>query len=483
METDEVWEGIMYDLKNIDLGKDEAEQDNRLKEYFLKTSYYEAAINGTKTIIIGRKGSGKSAIFSSLEEELEIQGTLVVTITPDQYSWGTLKEYREAGITLEQAHTNAWKLTLLSSIIWKLYTEKKISPKSKLSEFIKYMNDSFKPDIDNAFHNFSSKVMNILGKVKTQWVSFDWGDSATTPLRIIEEITNILVNEWPAGVQIRILIDRIDDCWDASEGSKNLIIGLLKASNSLNAIFNSKTTITVFIRSDIYSNLYFHDQDKLRQYEATLFWNAEELKSIVTERVRVSLNLSNSIDSNEIWNNLFSKKLYRSKASAEKYIIDRTFKRPRDIISFVRFSLEVAIKNNSTFIEPVDTRISEEENYSHSKYKDLIIEYEKQRPYIKNLLDSLSGTLHKQSKEQLMNNLEAFKNSYRLEDQPLQLLRYMFEMGVIGVKRQGRAGIRQRGGAKFYYYYDDTSINPLSYTEFYVHPSLRHYLNITESRG
>lgn len=57
----------MYDLTKIDLGKDEAEQDQRLREYFLKTSNYKNALSGIKTIVIGRKGSGKSAILLSCE--------------------------------------------------------------------------------------------------------------------------------------------------------------------------------------------------------------------------------------------------------------------------------------------------------------------------------------------------------------------------------------------------------------------------------
>lgn len=63
-------EGFTYDLSKIDLGKDEAEQDQRLQEYFLKTSNYMNALAGTKTIVIGRKGSGKSAIFALMQVEL-----------------------------------------------------------------------------------------------------------------------------------------------------------------------------------------------------------------------------------------------------------------------------------------------------------------------------------------------------------------------------------------------------------------------------
>ncbi len=164
------------------------------------------------------------------------------------------------------------------------------------------------------------------------------------------------------------------------------LVGLLKAANQINAAFERKVVVTVFLRSDIYDNLFFDDQDKLRQYEEVLTWDSSRLKEVVTERVRTSLGLGDRPTSDEIWANLFSEKPYRSRASAEKYVIDRTFKRPRDIISFVRLALEGAIAAKHDRIEPVDVRLVEEEKYSQSKFKDLVIENQKQYPYIKALL-------------------------------------------------------------------------------------------------
>jgi hypothetical protein len=475
-------EGFTYDLSKIDLGKDEAEQDQRLQEYFLKTSNYRNALAGTKTIVIGRKGSGKSAIFALMQVELEESGALVIPITPDQYSWSALKDYEEKGILPEQAHTNAWKLTLLSSVVWKLNESNLVSESSKLIKYYKYMKDAYVPTSDG-FFNIVEKIKKILSGVKTQWVSFDFGETGTvaTPLKVTEELKALLHAEWPQGKQVRILIDRLDDSWDASEKSQHLIIGLLKAANELNAAFAGKIIVTVFLRSDIYDNLFFDDQDKLRQYEETLYWNLDDLKAVVCERVRVSLDIR-GINNDEVWENLFSSRPYRSRASAEKYIIDRTFKRPRDIISFVRFAIEEAVRTGHSVIEPMDTRLAEEEKYSQSKYKDLIIEYQKQFPYTRNLLDSLSGSLHKLSRDALMVRLEKFIEHEQLSEQPVQILRQLFIWGVIGVKRQGRAGIKQRGGAHFVYYYDDPSVNPLTFNDYYIHPSLRHYLNISEKR-
>ncbi len=472
----------MYDLKKIDLGNDEAEQDARLEEYFLRTSYYKNAMNGSKTLVIGRKGSGKSAIFILLEKDIKNAGNMVIKITPDQYSWSALKDYKEIGILPEQAHTNAWRLTLLSAIVWKLNEEMLINDKSKLTSYYRYMRDAYIPE--SWFLNIVEKSKKLLKGIKTNWVSFDFGgtSSVSTPLRIIDEVQALLKNEWPTGMMIRILIDRLDDSWDASQESINIIIGLLKAANSINTALSGKVIVTVFLRSDIYDNLFFDDQDKLRQYEELLLWNEEELKAIVTERIRVSLKLSSKTRPSEIWSNLFSTKPYRSKASPEKYIIDRTFKRPRDMISFVRFALENAIKTGHTFIEPEDTRLAEEEKYSQSKVKDLIIENQKQFPFVNDLINSFSGSLHKINVDDLKTRIEHFINHHKLSEDANTILRLLFIWGAIGIKKQGRAGVKHRGGAHFFYYYDDPSINPLAERTFFIHPALRHYLNISEKR-
>lgn len=474
----------MYDLNRIDLGNDEAEQDTRLEEYFLRTPFYENAMNGSKTLVIGRKGSGKSAIFILIDKEIRRTGNMVITITPDQYSWSALKDYKESGILPEQANTNAWRLTLLSAIVWKLNEEKLIKEKSKLTSYFKYMNDAYIPKKETWFLNLIEKGKSLLSGIKTQWVSFDFGEtsSVSTPLRIVDETQALLQKEWPTGKIIRILIDRLDDSWDASPESIYTIIGLLKAANLINTAMSGKAIVSIFLRSDIYDNLFFDDQDKLRQYEELILWSQEDLKAVVAERVRVSLNLPSGTSSAEIWSNLFSSKVYRSKASADKYIIDRTFKRPRDMISFVRFALEQTLKNQHSVIEPEDTRIAEEEKYSQSKFKDIVIENQKQFPYVKKLLDSLSGSLHQISSDDLRERIASFIRQHQLKEDTISILRLLFVWGVIGIKKQGRAGVKHRGGAHFFYYYDDPSINPLAERTFFIHPALRHYLNISEKR-
>lgn len=346
------------------------------------------------------------------------------------------------------------------------------------------MKDAYTPKAEDWLLNIVDKGKKLLNGVKTQWISFDFANTpaAATPLRIIDEIQELLRREWPTGKQLRILVDRLDDSWDASADSKHSLTGLLKATNALNYAFPQKLICTVFIRSDIYGNLVFGDMDKLRQNEEMLYWSAEELRNVVSERVRVSLGLPDAVPSSQIWSSIFSNRTYRSKASAQKYITDRTFKRPRDMILFVRFALEQAIKSGHSTIEPEDTRLAEEQRYSQSKLKDLLIENEKRYPFVRGLLESFSGSLHKISMPDLNSRVVSFIQKYGIKEEASTIIRLMFTWGVIGVKKQGRSGVSHRGGAHFFYYYDDPAINPLSEKVFYIHPSLRHYLNISEKR-
>ena len=58
-------------IQNLYFGKDDAETDitssGLLRDGFLKTAIYETVKAGKKTLVIGRKGSGKSALCMMLD--------------------------------------------------------------------------------------------------------------------------------------------------------------------------------------------------------------------------------------------------------------------------------------------------------------------------------------------------------------------------------------------------------------------------------
>ena len=48
-------------LRDVNFGKDTADFDANLREYFLRTAVYERILRGESSIVVGRKGSGKTA--------------------------------------------------------------------------------------------------------------------------------------------------------------------------------------------------------------------------------------------------------------------------------------------------------------------------------------------------------------------------------------------------------------------------------------
>lgn len=55
-------ERFKISFSDVDWGEDEAKNDESLERYFVEFPEYEKVLDGKKRYIIGRKGTGKSAI-------------------------------------------------------------------------------------------------------------------------------------------------------------------------------------------------------------------------------------------------------------------------------------------------------------------------------------------------------------------------------------------------------------------------------------
>jgi predicted AAA+ superfamily ATPase len=71
------------ELRSIEWGDDSAERDVDLLSYFINTESYSRLSRKSKTIVIGRKGSGKSALRKKLENDFSHEpDTHVLNISP-----------------------------------------------------------------------------------------------------------------------------------------------------------------------------------------------------------------------------------------------------------------------------------------------------------------------------------------------------------------------------------------------------------------
>ena len=63
----------MY-LKEVDFGRDVAEFDRHLSDFFIETNAYDQVKKGNRSLVIGRKGTGKTAILKySMDTENKVE--------------------------------------------------------------------------------------------------------------------------------------------------------------------------------------------------------------------------------------------------------------------------------------------------------------------------------------------------------------------------------------------------------------------------
>jgi hypothetical protein len=84
-----------------------------LADYFVDTTAYERVQSGSKVVVVGARGSGKSAIFQMLARRERAKGTSVVELSPENYS------YEMMSSTMEAEQRGAWAKSGAYAVAWK----------------------------------------------------------------------------------------------------------------------------------------------------------------------------------------------------------------------------------------------------------------------------------------------------------------------------------------------------------------------------
>ena len=276
--------------------------------HFVATGYVHEALTGKKTIFLGRKGAGKTALFKQLPRLYQEQGRadlVVIPMSPDAYAWGALKEYREQGILSEQAHTNAWKLTIASELTsleraWRGEAGKAVKT---LGQFLRENYGGENVDLKSA----ATKLLTGLKSFNLSAFGFGLGftgkdgsgsERLLTPAVIdrLLELIGLCARE----VGVVVLLDRLDESWDGTDDSKTLLVGLLRADKDLNTRFRFDgergLQVIAFLRADIYPLLGFDDKDKHRSFEYAIAWTPSELQELIQARLPEGVTVADILD-------------------------------------------------------------------------------------------------------------------------------------------------------------------------------------------
>lgn len=451
---------ITFDDETIQslFGYEDAESESleRLKAYFFKNSTYERVRADLPVrILVGHKGTGKSALFKvAMSEDLE-EGNLPILIRPDDIA--------ELGRSDENflLKVKQWKYGLTKLIGEKVLTEFSINPEeysSKLGQFGLKILDFLAGTLEGAMHD---KV-------------------SMTPAQ------KRMMSKYLAEHRILIYIDDLDRGWEGKPDDISRISALLNSIRDM-ANDNPGLRFKVALRSDVYYLVRTADEsaDKIEGSVVWCRWTNQEILALLIKRVQTFLG--NTIDEaklkdapqkyistflDDVIEHWFHDWKKQGDVPTYQVLLSMTRKRPRDMVKLCTMAARVA-NDNSAHIISSDHFKAVFEEFSQGRMQDTINEYKSELPNIQDLLFGMRPT-HKEREEgkgfvyttadlrKKLNNLKQNKNFTFKSGRPStpeELINFMYKINFLMARKELEDGRIQRKYFEENRYFMTGSIN------------------------
>lgn len=471
-------------IADINWGDDSAEKDSSLLEYFISSSAFQRLKNRSKSIVVGRKGSGKSALMKKLEQVFkEEANTYVVRLSP---KYNSIKNVlNDEDISKSFGKEIFFQHTWLRQILLDSLCCVGHAASGKLASGSVQFARDIAAQQNRTSKDFVENVADILSKIKVKAGSLgELGLQIEKELREVAEIDALehhTLQLSESGAKFVILIDDLDLGWDNSTTANNMLLGLLSASNYLSGRIEGLHPI-ISLREDVYTILLGHTQhaDKYRNVER-LRWEKNQLIEVLSERINYNRRRLGLEEVQNPFREVFPETI--GTTNTDNWLVERTLSRPRELIQLARYYTE-SLEGS----EPSDEKLkAAEPNYSNWKLDDLCAEYSNQYPGLVSIMSYWKTNFfrHKyhlkrdEIDDMLVNIMadvainEPWFNSLVKETDTKGLLDILYEVGLIGDFVLGG-----QGGSRTYYSFEERH-EPL-FDEIQVHPCFRRAVNTVE---
>ena len=385
-------------LEKVDLGDLAAENEIiALQSYFVPTGQFNEVKRGHARLVVGRKGAGKTAIFYGIREAYgHDRSQLVLDLKPEGHQLVKLREailHKLSPGMQQHVLTAFWNYLLLMEIAHKMVrTEQQLAYRNptlmNLYDELKMAYEKHSsPEAEQG--DFSERLLALVDEIASRRKSLRGleGQGAVTELIFRSDIRplNDTIGQYLSGSRkdgIWLLFDNLDKGWpvfDVKQEDIRIITSLLEATRKLQRQFENRSLslhAVVFLRNDIYQHLVLDPGDRGKETPAILDWNdPEALKELLQRRISLSTGINEPF--NQLWSTFFDSHV-RGEASFS-FILDRTLMRPREVLRFVRDSINVAVNRRHEKVTEDDI-LHAEKSYSEDALVDVSLELKDIRP-------------------------------------------------------------------------------------------------------
>jgi hypothetical protein len=325
------------------LGEQTAENDGRLLlANFIETPEYRSIIeNRDSTVVVGRRGTGKSAMFAKLNEFWGSQKAAhVIAIAPEDYQTikfrSIFKQFEGRYTYVRSAAKVAWKYGLLMEMLSHL--AKHFKTREQISEFRNVVSQL--KQWDSVPYDFFSKVANSISPLikRDAPVEEIIGDLHNgLELGELEQAFSALLKA--SSVKFFILIDKLDEGYENDESGAAIVSGAIAVVAELNKRHDTVRPV-IFQRDNILRAVQKFDPDYTRNIEGeviSLHWDSFQLLNLVAKRLNSAFSLGIE-NAQKIWDRCTANEGNGRELQGSdgfKKCLQFTLYRPRDLLSLL----------------------------------------------------------------------------------------------------------------------------------------------------
>ena len=425
--------------RNDNIGAEGAEHDRA----YLEDCFYDRGdleilrdCESPKAIIVGRTGTGKTALLLKLEDEEEH----AVRIEPEDLSLQYLSnstilpQLEQLGVNLGLFYKLLWRhifaVELIKSKynlkteesnrtflerIWDYFSRDK--QKEKTIEYLRAWGEEFWKDTEYRVRDVTTKLeTDVKAKIGAKYAGLVESAAESGEKYSVEEKADVVrrIQEVVNAIQIRqlnqvikmlgesefasvqprfyLVIDKLDEDWVDSKFRYRLIKALIETIKEFNNQIRG-VKILVAIRRDLL-DVVIHDtrepgfqEEKYGPLYLGLKWNENQLAVMLNRRIDKLVSRRFSGEPVQ-WSDILPRTVNRSQTI--NYMIERTLYRPRDLIVFFNLCIEQATDKPEITAQMI---VNAEAQYSLGRLRSLYDEWNIEFPELESIIPMFKKTM------------------------------------------------------------------------------------------
>ncbi|QQC62782.1 P-loop ATPase, Sll1717 family [Paraburkholderia ginsengisoli] len=334
----------MKPLRASLLGEQTAENDARLLlANFIETPEYRSILEAKdSTVVVGRRGTGKSAMFAKLQEFWGTQKAAnVIAIAPEDFQTisfrSIFKPFEGRYSYVRSVARIVWKYGFLMEMLCHLAkhfkTRERIADYRIAQEHIKRW-QSVPSDF---FTALSSRIAPLVRAAGADPEGLIGSLHQTLEINELERAFSTLLDA--SSVRFFILIDKLDEGYENDETGAAIVSGAIAVVAEVNKRYDRVRPV-IFQRDNILRAVQKFDPDYTRNIEGevvSIHWDTYQLQHLVAKRLNTAFGMQIE-NAQKIWDRCTANEgLGRELQGIEgfKKCLQFTLYRPRDLLSLL----------------------------------------------------------------------------------------------------------------------------------------------------